>query len=70
VNQWTTTFLVGLIALALFRVAAAEPLEDGLAAYQRGDYAAAIGYWRPLASELRGVLGLKSDEDQPEEDVA
>ena len=23
-----------------------------------------------LASELRGVLGLKSDEDQPEEDAA
>jgi uncharacterized protein len=49
VKQRTNIFLVGLFTLAVFGVAAAEPLEDGLAAYQRGDYAAAIGYWRPLA---------------------
>jgi TPR repeat protein len=29
--------------------AAAGPLEDGTAAYRRGDYAAALQLWRPLA---------------------
>ena len=46
----------------LFGIAAAGPLEDGQTAYQRGDYAAAIGYWRPLAEEghatAHGNLGV------------
>ena len=32
----------GVLALALFGAAAAGPLEDGQAAYQRGDYAEAV----------------------------
>jgi uncharacterized protein len=39
----------GVLALALFGVAAADPLEDGRAAAGRGDYATAIQLWRPLA---------------------
>jgi uncharacterized protein len=41
----------GLLALALFGVASAGQLEDGLAAAQRGDFAAAIELWRPLANK-------------------
>ena len=29
----------------------ADPLEDGVAAYQRGDYAAAVARFRPLATQ-------------------
>ena len=47
----TTLFAGGLLALALFSVAAAGPLEDGYAAYKLGDYAAAMSYWRPLADQ-------------------
>jgi len=47
----------GLVALVLsISIAAsvtAGPLEDGLVAYQRGDYATALRLWRPLAD--RGV---------------
>src|SRR5271166_4344869 len=39
----------GVLALALSGIAVAGPLEDGNAAYERGDYAAAMNYWRPLA---------------------
>lgn len=35
--------------LALGSAAAAGPLEDGTAAFERSDYAAAVGLWRPLA---------------------
>jgi uncharacterized protein len=38
-----------LLALALFGVAAAGSLEDGGAAYARGDYAAAVRLLLPLA---------------------
>jgi hypothetical protein len=30
---------------------AAGPLEDGVAPYQRGDFAAALTLWRPLADQ-------------------
>jgi len=40
-----TAFLIGLTGLG----AAAGPLDDGEAAYQRGDYAAALRIWLPLA---------------------
>ncbi len=32
-------------------LAGAEPFEDGVAAYRRGDYAAALKFWRPLAEQ-------------------
>jgi uncharacterized protein len=58
----TTLYAGGLLALALFGVAAAGSFEDGQTAYQRGDYAAAISYWRPLAEEghatAQGNLGV------------
>jgi TPR repeat protein len=41
----------GLLAVALFGVAVAGPLEDGLTAYQRGDFATAMSLWRPLADQ-------------------
>jgi uncharacterized protein len=57
-----TIFASGVIALALFGVAAAGAFEDGQTAYQRGDYAAAMSYWRPLAEEghanAQGNLGV------------
>jgi hypothetical protein len=40
-QQITTLFASGVLALALFGGAMAGPFEDGRAAYQRGDYAAA-----------------------------
>jgi uncharacterized protein len=42
-------FAGGLLALALFGVVAAGPLEDGKAAYQSGDDATAVRLLRPLA---------------------
>jgi len=43
---------IGFLALAVMALAVpahAGPLEDGWAAYEREDYAAALKYWRPLA---------------------
>ena len=40
-----------LVALALFGSAMAGPLEDGEAAYHRGDYAEAMRLLRPLAEQ-------------------
>jgi TPR repeat protein len=40
-----------LVALALSGTAAAGPLEDGRAANDRGDYATALRFWRPLADQ-------------------
>jgi uncharacterized protein len=46
----TTALLVGgLIALALIGLASAGPLEDSVAAYRQGDFAAAMRLLRPLA---------------------
>jgi uncharacterized protein len=46
------TFLVGgVLALALVGAAVAGPLEDGVTAYQNGDYAEALRLWRPLANQ-------------------
>src|SRR5271166_2226498 len=50
-QRMTTLFAGGLLALALFGAAMAGPLEEGDAAYQSGDYAAAMSYWRPLAEQ-------------------
>jgi TPR repeat protein len=41
----------GVVALALFGVAMAGSFEDGVAAYQIGEYAAAMQSWRPLAEQ-------------------
>jgi hypothetical protein len=47
-----TFFLAGgVLVLALIGVAAGGQLEDGYAAYIRGDYADAMGLWRPLAEQ-------------------
>ncbi len=45
----------GVLALALFGIAAARPLEHGEAAYLRGDYATAMSLWRPLAERGNAV---------------
>ena len=48
--------------MALAVSANGGPLEDGLAAAERSDYAAALKYWRPLAeqgdAELQFTIGL------------
>ncbi len=49
----------GGVALALLGVAAAGPLEDGRAAYQRGDFATAMRLLLPLADE--GDAGAQTD---------
>jgi TPR repeat protein len=54
-----TLFAGGVLALALFGVATAGPLEDGRAAYQRGDYAMAMRLLRPLAEQ--GDAGAQTD---------
>ena len=36
--------------LCIAPLASAGPFEDGLAAYQRDDYATALRLWRPLAN--------------------
>ena len=44
----------GFLTLAIMAFASsanAGPLDDGVAAYQRGDYAAALRLWRPLAEQ-------------------
>ncbi len=44
----------GFLALAIMAFAVpanAGPFEDGVAAYQRGDYATALKFWRPLAEQ-------------------
>jgi len=55
--------LAGLVlALCLFGTAVADPFDDGLAAYEREDYAAALALWRPLADQgdpsAQGAVGL------------
>ncbi len=52
-------FVGGLLALAVFGGAAAGPLEDGRAAYRRGDYATAMRLLRPLAEQ--GEAGAQTD---------
>ena len=49
---FATRILVG-VALAVTSAggAGAGPLEDGDAAYERGDYATAVRLWRPLAEQ-------------------
>jgi hypothetical protein len=41
----------GLMAIAALSGAAAGPLQDGRAAFQRRDFAEAMRLWRPLAEQ-------------------
>jgi hypothetical protein len=65
----TTLICCGLLALALVGVAAAGPLEDGQAAYQRGDFATALQIFRPLAeqgnAEAQRMLGAAASRPKP-----
>jgi TPR repeat protein len=61
------SLLAGLVlALCLFGTAAADPFDDGLAAFKREDYAAALALWRPLAEQgdpsAQGNLGFLYEE--------
>ena len=53
----------GFLALVFLLATAcsenAGPYENGLAAYQRGDYATALHFWRPLAE--RGVAQAQNN---------
>jgi uncharacterized protein len=51
-NRTIKTVVVALIlAACITGLAVAGPAEDGMAAFQRGDYAAAMRLWRPLAHQ-------------------
>ena len=43
--------IVVAVIIGVAQVASAGPLEDGQAAYDRGDYATALRLWRPLAEQ-------------------
>jgi TonB family protein len=45
------SLFVALLALGLGESAMAGPMEDGQAAYDRGDFAEALAQWRPLAEQ-------------------
>ena len=63
---------LALTIMALAIPANAGPFEDGLAAAQRGDYAAALNFWKPLAEKgdaaAQNFLGLIYDEGQGPQD--
>jgi len=65
-HRISTPFAVGALALSLCGVAEAGTREEGLSAYQRGDYAGALNLWRPLADQgdetAEGLLGRMYDE--------
>ena len=60
--------LIALLLLGIVEIASAGPFEDGEAAYQRKDYAAALNLWRPLANSGNASaqygLGLMYDQAQ------
>ena len=58
-----------IVALLMSGAAAvAGPLEDGFAAYEKGDYASALRLWRPLAEQgdayAQYSLGLMYEKGQ------
>jgi len=65
-----------MLMLGLAAPVSAGPLDDGGAAYQRGDYATAFQLWRPLADQGDGSaqfnLGLMYAEGEgvPQDFVA
>src|SRR5580704_8093641 len=54
----TTLFASGVLALALFGVARAGPLEDAQGADQKGDYATEMQILRPLAEQGNALAQL------------
>jgi hypothetical protein len=63
VKKQIKTFLAGgLLALTLFGAAAAGPVEDALAAYERGDYATALQICRALADQGKRLGGQVSGD--------
>jgi TPR repeat protein len=75
-KQRTKTLVAsGALALALFGEAMAGPLEDGEAAYQRGDYETAVRLWRLSGDEgnvdAQFNLGLlySSGQGLPQDDA-
>jgi len=51
-KQHSKTLIAGgVLALVLIGMAMRGPLEDGYAAYQRGDYAKVMRLFRPLADQ-------------------
>jgi uncharacterized protein len=46
-----TAVVALILAAGMTGSAAAEPFEDGSAAFERGDYATATWLWRPLAEQ-------------------
>jgi len=68
----------GFLALAIIALAVpanAGPFEDGVAAYQAGEYAAALNFWRPLAeqgeADVQFNVGLMYDKGKgvPQDDA-
>src|SRR5207249_10269542 len=49
--------LAVVLSMAIVRTAVAGPFEDAVAAYGRGDFATAIGLFRPLAD--RGLVSAQ-----------
>ncbi len=48
-------FVAGFVSIVMLAsVAVAGPFEDGVAAYDSGDYATAVQLWRPLAEQGHG----------------
>ena len=64
-----------VLSLMLTGAAVAGPLEEGVAAYQRGDYSTAVRLWRPLAEQgdafVQWLLGIMHDQGQgvPQDDA-
>ena len=52
-NFIRTTLLAGVLSLCPVAPGSAGPYEDGTRAFERGDYAAALRLWRPLAEQGR-----------------
>lgn len=59
---------IGILLLLFASRAAAGPFEEGLLAYERGDYQSALGIWRPLAEKGDAAaqfnIGLLHDTGQ------
>ena len=64
-RQITALLAGGVLALALFGEAKAGPLEDFDAAYQHGDFAAAVQLLRPLAAQWLASAGRSVAHNWP-----
>lgn len=66
IKNWGLALVVGfVVTVPRLQTAAAQTFDEGTAAYRRGDYAAAMAQWRPLAErgdgEAQQALGLLYD---------